>query len=76
MIIDEIINNYIHSIEINLKNCKVKLRNICIYNVVPPIQKCNTLENPEYPFLGSDEERKSYVLYFNKCLKEKSIDKN
>ena len=69
MIIDEIVNNYIHAIEINLENCKVK--NICIYNVVPSTQKCNTSENPEYPYLGSDEERKSYVLYFNKCLKKK-----
>jgi hypothetical protein len=28
MIIDEIVNNYIHAIEINLENCKVKLKNI------------------------------------------------
>ena len=76
MIIDEIVNNYIHAIKINLENCKVKLKNICIYNVVPPIQKYNTIENPEFPYLGSDEERKSYVLYFNKCLKEKCKEDN
>lgn len=71
MIINNIVNNYIKSIQINLDNCKAKIKNICIYNVVPPIQKYNTHENKDYPFLGNDEDRKSYVLYFNKCLKEK-----
>ena len=75
-IIDNIINNYIHAIKINITNCKSKLKNICIYNIVPPVQKHNTHENPKYPFLGSDEERKNYVLYFNKCLKNKCIENN
>ena len=44
---------------------KLKLKNICVYNFVPPIQKYNTAENPEYPYLGTDEERKHYALYFN-----------
>lgn len=44
---------------------------VCIYNVVPPVQKFNEEQNPEYPHLGTDEERKTYVLYFNKKLKEK-----
>ena len=34
------------------------------------------MENPEYPYLGSDEERKNYVLYFNKKIREKCIEKN
>ena len=76
MIIDEIINNYIDAIKINVEKCNVKLKNICIYNVVPTVQRYNTNENPEYPYLGSDEERKKYVLYFNKCLKEKCIENN
>ena len=70
LIIDDIISNYISAIKINLTNCDVKLRNVSIYNVVPPVQKNNVGENPAYPFLGTDEERKKYVLYFNKCLKE------
>lgn len=47
-----------------------KLKNICVYNVVPPIQKYNTAENPEYPYLGTDEERKHYALYCNEKIKE------
>jgi len=76
MIIDEIVYNYINAIKININKCNVKLKNICIYNVVPTVQRHNTYENPEYPYLGSDDERKKYVLYFNKCLKEKCIENN
>jgi hypothetical protein len=76
MIIDDIINNYIEAIKEITDTCGVKLKNICIYNVVPPIEKHNVWENPAYPYLGSDEERKKYVLYFNKCLKEKCRENN
>ena len=69
-IIDNIIKNYIEAILLNTKEIDVK---VCIYNVVPPIQKHNTAENPDYPYLGSDDERKKYVLYFNKMLKEYCI---
>ena len=75
-IIDNIIENYFEAIELNIDLCNIKLKNICIYNIVPPIEKHNTYENPEYPYLGSDEERKKYVLYFNKKLKEKCFQKN
>ena len=75
-IIDEIINNYFEAIKLNIHTSKFKLKNICIYNIVPPIQKFNTWENPEYPYLGSDEERKNYVLYFNKKLQEKCNENN
>lgn len=75
-IINNIINNYFEAIELNVQISQIKLKYICIYNVVPPVQKYNTLENLEYPYLGTDEERKEYVLYFNKKLKEKCIEKN
>jgi hypothetical protein len=74
-IINNIVDNYFEAIELNVSISQIKLKNICVYNVVPPIQKYNTLENPEYPYLGTDEERKQYVLYFNKKLKEKCIEK-
>ena len=49
---------------------------VAVYNVVPPVQKINTLENPEYPFLGSDDERKLYVTYFNERLRDKCAEYN
>lgn len=70
-IIDAIIDNYF----IKIKNAVDKFENIktVIYNVVPPIQKHNVFEAPEYPFLGEDEERKLYVLYFNKKITTKML---
>ena len=75
-IIDNIVNDYIDAIELNINISQIKLKNVCIYNVVPPIQKHNTPENFEFPYLGTDNERKEYVLYFNKKLKEKCNEKN
>ncbi len=69
-IIDEIVRNYINAIEINIKKSAVNLKHVCIYNVVPTIEKHNTLENPLYPYLGLDTDRKNYVEYFNACLKQ------
>jgi hypothetical protein len=75
-IIDNIVYNYIEAIKLNIEISQLKLKNICVYNIVPPIQKHNTHENPDQPYLGSDDERKNYVLYFNKKLKEKCSENN
>jgi hypothetical protein len=75
-IIDNIVYNYIEAIKLNIETSQLELKNICIYNIVPPIEKHNTHENPSQPYLGSDEERKNYVLYFNKKLKEKCSENN
>jgi len=74
-IINNIVNDYFDAIELNVSVSQLKLKNVCVYNVVPPVQKCNTLENPAYPYLGTDEERKQYSLYFNEKLKEKCMEK-
>jgi hypothetical protein len=74
-IIDSIVCNYFEAIELIVSVSQLKLKHICVYNVVPPIQKHNTPEDRAYPFLGTDEERKQYVLYFNKKIKEKCIEK-
>jgi len=73
-IIDTIVNNYFIQIQ-KAVNTFDRVKTV-IYNVVPPIQKYNTVENPSYPYLGTDEERKSYVLYFNEKLKQKCIEYN
>lgn len=74
-IINNIVDNYFAAIELNVSISQIKLKNVCVYNIVPPIQKYNTIENPEYPYLGTDEERKQYVLYFNEKIKEKCTEK-
>ena len=73
MIIDELVVSYINAIKINLVNSKVNLKNICVYNI-PPTPEKHTIpdqDTAKRPLLGSDEERKSYIIYFNECLKEK-----
>lgn len=69
-------DNYFEAIELNINISNINFKNICIYNVVPPIEKHNICENPEYPYIGTDEERKQYTLYFNNKIKEKCIEKN
>jgi len=77
-IINNIVENYFEAIELNVSISQIKLKNICVYNIVPPIHKDIILgsDRIDYPFLGTDEERKQYVLYFNEKLKEKCIEKN
>jgi hypothetical protein len=74
-IIDDIVDNYLKAIELNVSVSQLKLKNVCVYNVVPSTQKYNTYENHVWPYLGTDEERKKYTLYFNKKIKEKCIEK-
>ena len=73
-IIDIIVKNYFKQIQ-NAVNTFNHL-NTVIYNVVPPIQRHNTVENMQYPYLGTDDERKAYVLYFNEKLKQTCIEYN
>jgi hypothetical protein len=68
-IIDGIVDRYF--IRIKEATDAFDALKIAIYNVVPPVQKGTVDENPDYPYLGTDAERKSYVLYFNEKLKEK-----
>jgi len=75
-IIDDIIKNYIAGIKLVTDVSNLRFKYICIYNVLPPITKANTPGSAQYPYLGTDEERKQYVLYFNECLKEKCKDNN
>lgn len=73
-VIDTIVENYF--IKIKAVVDQFDTLKTAIYNVVPPIQRYNTQENKEYPYLGTDEERKAYVLYFNQKLQEKCLEYN
>ena len=70
-IIEEIVNNYIDAIQVNQKlfnNLK-----ICILGLPPIVTNIN---NNDYPFIGSDKERKVYNCYFNELLKKKCNESN
>lgn len=67
-IIDEMVESYFSSISENI----ILFENIttCVFNVVPPHRYRKEAPNHPFPFLGSDEERKSYHLYANLKIKE------
>lgn len=69
-VINYIIINYFNYISFSIKHSLINFKKICVFNVVHPVEKNNTFDEPNYPFLGTDEERKSYVLYFNTKIKE------
>ena len=71
--INGIVERYFETIKLNIDVSGLNIKT-CVYNVPPPPRKNGIWENPEFPFEGSDEERKTYSLYFNKKLKEKCQD--
>ena len=73
-IIDGIIDRYFKAIQMSVGSLDVKLKHVCVYNVVPPIVKGTVAENPMFPYLGGDEERRAYTLYFNDKIKEKCVE--
>jgi hypothetical protein len=74
VMINNIVHKYFEKIEIMVKSLpKVK---IFVFNVVPPVRRNETCENKDYPFLGTDDDRKKYVLYFNNEIKKKCLEYN
>ena len=69
-VIDSLVHNYFKSIQI--RTAGIPFYRICVYNIVPPVRK-DTFEDTDYPCRGTDDERKMYVQYFNKKLKEYCI---
>jgi len=68
-----IIKNIVNSYFEGLKEIIASFKNLktYVYNIVPPIEVDSTVwDNPEFPFLGTNEDRKKYVLYFNECIAE------
>jgi hypothetical protein len=68
-IIDKIVDEYFKQIKFST-SCFNNIK-ICVYNVVPAVEKEYASSCIEFPYLGTNNERKQYVLYFNKKLKEK-----
>jgi len=70
--LDYVVNNlaidYMNTIALNVKRYK-DLR-VGVYNVLPPAKKSRTWDNPSLPFLGTDEERLSYVIALNNKLEQ------
>jgi hypothetical protein len=66
-VIDNLVESYFNLIKNLIDNYNVR---VIVYNVVPSIKKGTVEENQSYPFLGTDEERKSYVTYMNYKLSE------
>ena len=73
-IIDDIIDKYFEQIKIAVLD--FKYLKVAIYNVVPPVKKSTVWENQQYPYLGTDEERRQYHTYFNYKLKLKCLEYN
>jgi hypothetical protein len=68
-IIQNTVDSYFKAVKQNVEQFK-NLKTF-IYNVVPPIEVDATIwNNPEFPFLGTNEERKKYHVFFNECLSE------
>ena len=69
--INYLIDEYVDTIKLNHE--KFDLGKSIVYNVVPTA-KYNSVSHWDHgnnPYLGSDEERKYYTLYFNQRLKSK-----
>jgi len=62
--IDNLVREYIETIKLNSEIH----RNIYIYGVPPPVRKGSASEVSAFPFIGSDDERLSYVKYMNEKL--------
>lgn len=72
-VIDALIERYLLAIDMQLralaeKQPLLQLHRVGVFNVVPPVRRLDVWENPEYPYLGTDEERLAYVRYFNQQL--------
>lgn len=74
IIITRIVCNYINAIKTIVNALGKKLKNVCIYNVIPTLkeEKIKTLNfnGHPFPFVGSDSDRNRYTIFFNKQLKK------
>lgn len=71
-VIEEIVVAYMEAIKANIKqfsNLKT-----CIYFVPPVVEKETVQNNPNYPYLGTDEERRGFALCMNRTLSSHCLE--
>ena len=73
-IINEIAVAYLSAIKALVSASGLKDLRIYVYNIVPPVHKALVPNNPEFPFLGTDQDRLQYALYFNAVLRRLCTD--
>lgn len=67
-IIDKLTNIYVEAVINNKKYYDSSLVKTAIYCVIPAIKQKDGQNNHDYPFLGTDEQRKAYHVYMNEQL--------
>ena len=65
-IITQLVDKYFAAIRQNVKQFNNLF--VCVYNVVPPLYTTSKGDS-EFPFLGTNEQRREYHKYMNKELK-------
>jgi len=65
-IITELVDKYFVAIKRNVQQFNNLF--VCVYNVVPPLYT-DAKGHPDFPFLGTNEERREYHLFMNKEIK-------
>jgi hypothetical protein len=70
-VIDKLVHEYIIAVEEIVGQLAPRRIKTCIYNVVPTVEvgKSQKFNNPDFPLLGTDEQRKLYVSTMNQLLK-------
>lgn len=73
-IIEEIVESYFRAISFLIDFLGLSLKQVGVYNAVPPVVKGTVPENPDYPYLGSDQDRLLYTRFFNYKCREKCLE--
>jgi lysophospholipase L1-like esterase len=73
-IINNMIEKYFDLIQENIK--QYNDLTVLIYNVLPPLRKIYSSYFNSLDIVANDDDRKTYVLYFNKTLKEYCLKYN
>lgn len=75
-VIEHVVMLYIQTVNKNINTYSNVNVATFIYSVPPPIRKAEGQENNEFPFLGTDEDRKSYHQHMNEILRKKCSENN